>query len=282
MKHSKIKNSAIVFEILLRKLTSDTINGVENSPSLSVIKEFFNKKTALGKEHELYQILLRNKFSTETKANVLLEQVLNSRKTLNERDLKKEKYEVIKKIKENYDIDAFFNTKLDNYKLYASIYKLFESSSSDSPEEILNEKYVIIENIISSSKSKKSETILEEFDKQSKDIKLITYKILVDKFNRKYKSNLSEDQKNLIREYIYSSSNDTKLLDYIKLKIPSMKENLNNYLNKVEDTVTKIKLQETVQLLNKFNNLKFVKDGDVLSLLRYYELLKELKEINHE
>lgn len=283
MKHSKIKNPVIVFELLLRKLTSDTINGVEKSPSLSIIKEFFNKKTALGKEYELYQTLIRNKFSNELKANVLLEHVLESRKTLNEKQLRKEKYEIIKKIKESYDIDQFFDTKLDNYKLYASIYKLFENDITATPEQIVKEKFTIVEHIVSSkSVQKNAETILEQFETENKDVRLIAYKILVDKFNRKYSSQLDENQKKILKEYIYNASNNPKLLEYVKKQVPYLKRELKRFSTEVDDKVTQIKLQETVSLLDKFETVKFVKDEHVLSLLRYYELLKEFKGMKHE
>lgn len=283
MKHSKIKNSAIVFELLLRKLTSDTINGVEKSPSLAIIREFFNKKTALGKEYELYQTLIRNKFTSEARANILLEQVIQSRKTLNEKQLKKEKYEIIKKIKESYDIDEFFNTKLENYKLYASVYKLFEGDNSYSPEQIVREKYTIIEHIINVKSSEKTaDTILEQFEKENKDIRLITYKILVDKFNRKYSSQLDENQKKVLKEYIYNSSNNVRLLEYVKKQIPYLKRELKRFATEVDDKVTQIKLHETVSLLDKFETVKFVKDEHILNLLRYYELLKEFKGMKHE
>jgi len=278
IKHSKIKNPAIVFEILLRKLTSDTVNGNENSPSLSIIKEFFNKKTALGKEQELYQILIRNRFSTEMKANALLEEVLRSRSTISEKQLRKEKYEVIKKIKESYDIEKFFDTKLDNYKLYASIYKLFENDITATPEQIIRERFTIIEHIVANKETKKdTETILEQYEKENTDIRLITYRLLVDKFNRKYSSQLDENQRKVLKEYIYNSSNNSKLLEYMKQQIPGIKKQLKQFLGKVDDTVTRIKLQETVSMLNKFDTIKFVKDEHVLSLLRYYELIKEFK-----
>lgn len=283
MKHSKIKNCAIVFELLLRKLTSDTINGVEKSPALEIIKEFFNKRTALGREHELYQTLIRNKFSTETKANVLLEHVLDSRKTLNEKQLRKEKYEIIKKIKENYDIDQFFDTKLDNYKLYASIYKLFENDMTATAEQIVNEKFTIVEYIVTSKSTQKSaETILEKFETENKDIRLITYKILVDKFNRKYSSQLDENQKKVLKEYIYNASNNPKLLEYVKTQLPYLKRELKRFSSQINDRVTQIKLHETVSLLDKFEAIKFVKDEHVLGLLRYYELLKECKGLKNE
>lgn len=283
MRHSKIKNPGIIFELLLRKLTSDTVNGIDNSPSLSIIKEFFNKKTYLGKEHELYQVLLRNKFSTETKASSLLEQVLLSRKTLNEKELKKEKYEIVKKIKETYDLDKFFETKLDKYKLYASVYKLFEQNQQDSPEQIVREKYTIIESITFNKDSeKKAETMLESYEKENKDVRLIAYKILVDKFNKKYSTQLNESQRKLIKEYIYNAANSAKLLEYIKQQVPSVKTELQKYLNEVNDKVTQIKLHETISMLDKFTNLKFVNDDNVLALLRYYELLKECKGIKHE
>jgi len=281
LKHSKIKNPAIVFELLLRKLTSDTINGNETSPALSIIKEFFNKKTQLGKEYDLYQLLVRNKFSNETKANILLEHVLESRKTLNEKFLRNEKYNVIKKIREYYDINKFFDTKLDNYKLYASIYKLFENKNNISAIEIIKEKFQIIEHIVSDRQSPKNQNeLIESFESEHKDVRLIAYRILVDKFNKKYSSKLDDIQKSILREYIYSASNSSTLLDSIKGKIPKLSKELKSYIGKVDDKVTQIKLKETVLLLNKFNNIKFIKDEDILGFLRYYELLKEIKKIH--
>lgn len=280
MKHSKIKNPSIVFELLLRKLTSDTINGVENSPSLSIIKEFFNKKTLIGKEQELYQVLTRNKFSSEVKANSLIEQVLASRRTINEKSLKKEKYEVIKKIKEAYDVDDFFNTKIEKYKQYAAIYKLFENDGSESPEELLNDKYIIVEHIVGQPVKKEgSEALLEVYENEDKDVRFLAYKILIDKFNKKYSSYLNEGQKRLLKEYIYNISNSTKLLEYVKSQIPYIKKEISSYDGVVEDKVIQIKLHETISMLNKFDNIKSVKDEHILSLLRYYDLVKELKEI---
>lgn len=280
--HNKIKNPAIVFELLLRKLTSDTVNGVDKSPSLLIIKEFFNKKTLLGKEHQLYQTLIANKFTNEVKANVLLEHVLQTRKTLNEKRLRTEKYNIVKKIKEHYDLVDFFNTKLDNYKLYASIYKLFENNSEISPQQIVKEKFYIIEHITSQSDiNKNANTILEQFENEPQDIKLIAYKLLIDKFNRKYTSTLDENQKTLLKEYIYNASNNSTLLKYVKTCVPKLKKELSSYYKGIDDKVLKIKLRETVSLLDKFDTVKFIKDGDVLNLLRYYELLKEFKEMNN-
>ena len=282
MRHSKIKNPAIIFELLLRKLTSDTINGNDNSPALTVIREFFNKKTMMGKEYELYQILTKNRFSSETKANMLLEQVLNSRKTLNERQLKKEKYEIIKRLKEIYDIEDFFSTKLDSYRVYASIYKLFESTSSDSPELIFKEKATILEHCIQQTSSgEKKDNILEQFENENKDIRLLAYKYLVDNFNKKYSYQLDVNQKALLREYIYNISNTNSLTEYVKSIIPNIQKYLTESLSKIDDKVTKIKLHETISMLDKMKTVKIVKDENILSLLRYYELIKEIKEMNH-
>jgi len=282
MRHSKIKNSAIIFELLLRKLTSDTINGVENSSALSIIREFFNKKTAVGKEYELYQTIIQNKFSTEVKATLLLEQVLAARKTLNEKKLRKEKYGIVKKLKETYDIEEFFDTKLDLYKEYASIYKLFECTDEDKPESILKEKITILEHAVTIPKEKSKDTLLETFEKEHKDIRLIAYKFLIDKFNKKYSSQLDINQRELLKEYIYNISNTNELLEYVKKTVIPIKKELTEQLHRVDDKVTQIKLQETISMLDKFDNVKFIKDGDILSLLRYYELIKEIKEAENE
>jgi len=283
MAHSKIKNPAIIFELLLRRLTSDTINGKENSPALEVIREFFNKNTVLGKEYELYQILTRNKFSSETKANILLEQILSSRRTLNEKQLKKEKYGVIKKLREVYNIEEFFSTKLDLYKVYASIYKLFETTATDSPATVLKEKFTILENCISPKVSdvEKNDTIMESFEKENKDVRLLAYKFLVDKFNKKYSSQLDVNQKRLLKEYIYTISNTNTLTEYVRSIVPGIQKELLSEMHITTDKVTQIKLQETISMLDKLKVARTVKDENILSLLRYYDLLKEIKEVNH-
>ena len=118
IKHSKYKNSGILFELLVRQITSDTLNG-KDSPARKILKNYF-VKTELGKEYKLYEALSNSINLTEAKANTVIETLLESSKTLNRSSLKRQKYNLIKEIKNHYDIDKFFKHKLPNYKSQAA------------------------------------------------------------------------------------------------------------------------------------------------------------------
>ena len=100
-KHSKIKNTGILFELLTRQITVDVLNSSKESSAIKILKEFLNPKTELGKEYELYKILLEKKYGKSEQANILIEAVTKNRRKLSNRRLKNEKYNLIKTIKEN-------------------------------------------------------------------------------------------------------------------------------------------------------------------------------------
>ena len=235
IKHNKIKNTGILFELLLRQVTADIFAGKSQSKSVSLIKEYFNKNTALGKELELYQLLIKNKYSSEKKAEYLIEVVLESRKRLSESTLRKEKYNLIKEIKDSFNVKDFFKSRIPNYKIFASIYKTFLSENENiNPSELVKSKCSILEHLTTSKKSNdKSKTeikdkLVNEYKQQGKDLRLLSYKILVEKFNKKY-SVLSNPQKNLLKEYINNISNTNGLDSYIDSEYNKVKNNLQKH-----------------------------------------------------
>jgi hypothetical protein len=278
IKHSKIKNTGLIFELLVRQIASDTLNNKE-SKAIPILKKYFNKNTELSKELNLYKSLTSEKFNKEEKANALIEAVLKSHKQLNGAALSKQKYNLIKDINEVFGVDTFFNSKVNEYKVLASVYKILEYSEADSPVEIVNSKYTIIEHI--TGKEIIKEEISEElktFISEDKDVRLTAYKYLVNKFNDKY-STLDTKQKNLLREYINNVSSTEELTKYVVNEIHDMSKILQVYNKKVDSPVVKIKLNEVSNLLKSMSNMKSVNDNHILSLLRYYELLKELKKV---
>jgi len=278
LKHSKFKNTGVLFELLVRQVASDTLNN-NDSKAIPLIKKYFAKSTELAKELSLYQTLVKEKFAREDKANLLVEAVLTAKSNLNQTVLNRQKYNLIKEIKNNYVLEDFFKSKVTNYKTLAAIYKLFEYSVADSPVEIVNNKYTIVEHITRQN-SKKAPQINEmaDFVKQDKEVRLLSYKILVDKFNQKY-SNLNEGQKSLLRNYINSVSEGIELKEFIDTEVTKLQKDLNVYANKIDDTVVKIKLTEVSNLLKEVKTAKTIKDNHILSLLRYHELIKELKKL---
>lgn len=278
--HSKIKNTAILFELLSRQIASDTIQGKENSPAINIIKEYFNSKTNLAKELTLYQSLINENYKSKDKANYLINAVVKARKGLQLEGLKEEKYKLIREIKKHYDLESFFKTPLTDYKLYASIYRILEGSVSVNPKELVDSRFTIVEHIVNKRKLKnsgdKTQVLINEYAKQDESVRLLAYRLLVDKFNDKYK-NLSEKQKNILKEYINNVSNTTTLKTFVITEASALKKDLTKQLNKVQDKVVKIKLNEVVGLLGKYDKLKTVNESNILSLLLYYELHKELK-----
>jgi hypothetical protein len=273
IKHSKFKNTAMLFELLTRQITSDIISSNE-SVAIQILKKFFNKNTELIKEYRLYKTLSDEKLKSDTKANMLIEAALKARRGLNKNKLQNEKYELIKTIKENFEIDSFFQTKVQNYKLLASIYKIFEYNELENPVEITKSRITILENITSKqSKSNLTEDIA--IASEPKEVRLMAYKYLVEKFNAKY-SNLIEPQKVLLREYIENVSNTNNLKSLVQTEAVTIKRLFVKNMHRISDKSLKIKLQEVVGLLDEYETIKNVEENHISSLLRYYSIIDDL------
>jgi hypothetical protein len=278
LKHSKFKNTGVLFELLVRQVASDTLNN-NDSKSIPLIKKYFAKSTELAKELNLYQTLVKEHFSKEEKASHLIEAVLAAKAQLNQAVLNRQKYNLIKEIKSNYILEDFFKSKVNNYKTLAAVYKLFEYTIADNPTESVNNRYTIIEHITKKEISKSPELDeMSAFVKQDKDVRLLSYKILVDKFNDKY-SGLNEGQKSILRNYINTISDGPDLKDFIIKESVKLQKTLKTLTANVDDEVVKIKLTEVANLLKELASVKTIKDNHILNLLRYHELIKELKKV---
>jgi hypothetical protein len=282
IKHSKFKNTGVLFELLVRQITLEVLNGDKTENAKNIVREFFAPNTELNKELRLYDILLKEKYSSETKADRLVETVCDAHTKLNQLKLSKEKFNLIKEVSAKFDIEQFLSSPITNYKVLASIYKVFESKRENSYDikDIFNSKITLIENITSKpsqlAKPTEDKKLIETYKQQDKDLRLLTYKILVETFNKKY-TNLDDSQKNLLKEYINNITNTTKFKDYVGIELPKIVAELKSIKSKVEDKVTTIKLSETISVLEKMKMGKSVTDGQVSSIMLSYELIKELK-----
>jgi len=282
IKHSKFKNTGFIFELLVRQITSEIMSS-DNSVAEKILKENFNSKKELSRELKLYQYLINEKYNSESKAEQFINTICEARKRLDENKLIKEKYNLIKQLKETYNIDEFIKSPVSNYKTLASIYKLFEVTSTDEqydPTDIVSSRFTIAENIINTSiqnkDSKIKNAVLEEYKKQDEDLRAISYKFLVENFNKKYK-NLTSDQKGLLREYINNINNTGKLNAYVSEEISKLVGGLKEVGSKITDKVTKIKLAETIANIRKIKSAKRVKEEHLSAMMMTYELLGELK-----
>ena len=277
VKHSKYKNTGILFELLTRQLTSDTIAG--NQPkSLSFLKKHFNSKTELLKEYKIYHTLATQKYNKDSKAIMLIDTLLEAHGKLNKSQLRREKYNLIKEIKDTYNVNDFFKAKVTDYKIMASVYNLLENKEA-TPLSIVSSKVTLLEHITGKQLKTKSNPVLENFSNQDKDTRLLTYKVLLEKFNDKY-SGLESNQKTLLKEYVNSVTNSPALKSYVNQEIKEVKKDINKYSQKVEDKAVAIKLNETKSMIKPLCKKSSVSDDNVINLLNYYSLVNELKTIH--
>ena len=279
VKHSKYKNTGILFELLTRQLTADTI--ADNNPkSLSIIKKYFSGNSALLKEYKIYHTFIGKKFKEESNATMLIDTLIEAHGKLNKGQLRREKYNLIKEIKDTYDVNDFFKAKISNYKIMASIFNLLENKNA-SPLSIVNSKVTLLEHITGKTldNKPKKDVVMEDYAKYDKDTRLLTYKVLLEKFNDKY-SSLGENQKNLLKEYVNSVTNSPALKSFINKEIKTVKKIITGYSKKVEDKEVVVKLIETKNMIKPLCKKSFVNDDNVINLLNYYELVNELKTVH--
>jgi len=283
IKHSKFKNTGFIFELLVRQITSEIMSN-DKSVAEKILKEHFNGKKELSKELKLYQYLINERYNSESKAEQFINTILEARKRLDEKKLTKEKYNLIKEIKETYNLDEFIKSSISNYKTLASIYKIFETVITDEqydPTDIVSSRFTIAENIINSSiqnkDSKIKDAVLEEYRKQDDDLRAVSYKLLVESFNKKY-NNLTTEQKGLLKEYINNINNTGKLSEYVSNAVTKLVEGLKEVGSKISDKVTKIKLAETIANIRKIKSVKKIKEQHLSAMMMTYELLNELKQ----
>lgn len=273
IKHSKVKNTGLIFELLVRQVASDTMSN-KNSVSLQILKKNFAKDSELTKELKLYRSLQEETFNSNEKSLKFVEAVVSARKQLNESLLKREKYNLIKSIKSNFLIEEFFKSRVTNYKLHASIYKIFEYGEADDPKKYINNKFSIIEHVNKKIDSKVTTTLVSE----NKDIRILASKMIIDKFNEKY-SSLSYQQKQILREYINNVTNSEKLKKYVLTETKKIQKDLLSFKPKVTSKIIRIKINEVAKLLNNLQKKHLLEDKDILTILRYHELINELKNI---
>ena len=280
--HSKYKNTGILFELLIRQITNDTLDS-KDSQATNILKKYF-VKTELGREYKLYETLLKKTSLTETKANIITNTLLDSSKSLNKGVIKRQKYNLIKEIQNHYDLNEFFNHKLPNYKVHAAFYTLLEISNSTNqidPEQIINNKVTILEHLTAAQikSTKIKDEVMSEFEKSDKDVRFIAYKMLLESFNVKYDT-LHTNQKTILKEYITSVDNTSRLKEFYTNKINEIKTELTDLNKKTKNKVTKIKINEIISIIAPpLKNAK-ITDNDLVDLLQYYDLINELETVN--
>jgi len=282
IKHSKYKNTGILFELLVRQITADTLKGGD-SPAIGILKEYF-VKTSLGREYKLYESILKSKVLNEGRANMVVSTILESSQKFNRSTLRKLKYNLINEIKKHYDLDIFFGSKIKNYKELAALYTLIEGynvTEDVDTEQLISSKVTLLEHLTKQEVEAKNvkEDVLKEFSTYDKDVRILTYKVILEKFNNKYQD-LSTEQKQVLKEFINSVDSTPGLRDFYNTKIQELKATLNEEAKNIKDKATQIKIQEVTKYLVELDKTAKVNNDNLVDLLQYYELIKEIKVAN--
>ena len=282
IKHSKYKNTGLIFELLVKQIAADTLNNKE-SEAVSIIKKHFTGKTALVREFKLYEFILKNKGIGQNKAETILSTITEISRKLDQKVLRKQKYDLISSIKEGYNIDEFFAIQTPDYKALASLYCLLEAQNNDQivdPIHLVNFKSTLLEHLTTKKQNKEEvkDTLIEEYSKYDKDLKLLTFKILLEKFNENYK-NLLPAQKNILKEFITSVNSQTRLRNIINEELDKISKEVSKLSSKVKDEVVKIKLDEVSKAIVPLTKKERITDNHLVNLMQYYDLVNELKSL---
>jgi hypothetical protein len=281
IKHSKFKNTGILFELLVRQIASDTVSN-KDSAAIELVKKYFSK-SELAKEYKLYQALITPKNLSEAKAETFVNSTLEASLRLNKTALRKEKYNLIKEICKSYDLEEFFKAKINNYKQYAAAFNLIEAHNSlefTEPQQIIDNKITLLEHITRKEVNKEGvkDRVMEEYTSMDKGTRILAYRMLLEKFNSKY-ATLSDKQKGVLKEFINNISNTTKLREFVNSNFKSITEEITTLIPTILDKTTQIKLAEVITLLHPLDKTQNVKDENIISLLQYHQLIDEIKSV---
>lgn len=283
IKHSKYKNTGLIYELLVKQMTSDLVSR-KDSPAIGIFKKFFSGDTALTREFGLYKIMQESTGLASVKADNLISAAVKAAKRLNLMELKKLKYELISEIKRNYNLEEFFSVPVTDYKTFAAFYCLLEAERSSDfvdPQSIVLNKTTLLEHLTTIpyvvAKEKSKDVFLEEFSKCDKDLRLLTFKILLEKFNKRY-ANLLPEQKEMLRSFIEAES-PKKLRGLVNEKYQELHKELNEVYSKMPRSIEKIKIREAMKMIaepvpDTEKNL----DEHAVRVLQFQDLLHELKK----
>jgi hypothetical protein len=282
IKHSKYRNTGLIFELLVKQVASDTLNN-RDSAAISIIKKHFASKSTLAKEYKLYEFISKNRNVSQSKAEAIVSTITEISRKLDQKVLKNQKYELISEIKDKYNIEDFFAIPVRDYKPLAAMYCLLEAQNTAGlvdPQILVDNKTTILEHLTSSPQKENDvkDTIIEDYAKYDKDLRLLTFKILLEKFNDKYKDLLPE-QKNILKEFITSVSSGTKLRKLCNEELEKISKEVQKLSGKVKDEVVKIKLGEVSKSIKPISVKEKITDTHLVNIMQYYDLLNELRTL---
>ena len=282
IKHSKYRNTGLIYELLVKQIASDVLESKE-SDAIQILKKYYSGKTTLAKEYKLYEFVVKNNSVSQSKAETIISTITEVSRKFNQKILKEQKYALISEIKEKYNIDEFFTVDVRDYKALASLYCLLEAQNNSNlvdPSFLINNKTTLLEHLTSKKQNEEDvkDSLIEQYSKYDKDLKLLTFKILLEKFNEKY-ANLLPEQKYILKEFITSVNSSKKLFTLVNKELSKISEEVKKLGKKITDDIIKIKLDEVSKSIQPLKSTDKVNDIHLVNLMQYYELVNELNKL---
>jgi hypothetical protein len=282
IKHSKYRNTGLIYELLVKQIASDVLESKE-SDAIQILKKYYSGKTTLAKEYKLYEFVVKNNSVSQSKAETIISTITEVSRKFNQKILKEQKYALISEIKSKYNVDEFFSVDVRDYKALASLYCLLEAQNNSNlvdPSFLINNKTTLLEHLTSKKQNEEDvkDSLIEQYSKYDKDLKLLTFKILLEKFNEKY-IDLLPEQKNILKEFITSVNSSKKLFTLVNKELKKISEEVKKLGDKVTDDIIKIKLDEVSKSIQPLKPTDKVNDTHLVNLMQYYELVNELNKL---
>jgi hypothetical protein len=262
MNHNKKRNTAFLYEVLIRELTKSVVQKdlKRRAAIVGLVKEFFNNNSVLKRDLKLYNEIIESRGVNKQDAEKILVYVKKERDNLNSEKLFQEQTQLVNKIHNTLSGDVLSNF-VPNYKALASIYQMF------SPTTKIKNK-VLVENVVVDYMTTKMDTITEE-----NKINHATMRIFSSKFNNHY-NGLLEEQKVLLSKYVSSFSDNG-----LELKVY-----LNDEIGRIKEEIQKVKYQgELKEKLNKVSTIienfkgELINEDMLKQIMKMQQLVREIQ-----
>ena len=201
-KHNKKRNTAFLYEALLKEVTKAIISGDRKAKktAISILKESFAPKTVLSEELELYKTLLETKEMDNLAAEKIVFQVRQARNNINESDIQEAQNRLISRVNKELSSGVYSNF-VPNYKNIATVSQLF---STDEGNANIKSGVLLEQKVVASM----MEGLSTPDAPKMKPIDNLVFKSFVSKYNKEYSSGILSEQKELLNRYILSFSDN--------------------------------------------------------------------------
>ena len=271
LKHNKKRNTAFIFESLVKEMTKAVFQKNEELKDeiFIIINEHFNRGSLLSKEVKLYKSLCETYDLEPHTAEKLIYEIREEHKKIDKEQLFLEQSEIIKKINKLCSKD-FFSNFVPNYRNLATVYQIFN-------EETPIKKRIILEN----SLVKKMTRGYNEAKDIVKPIDNLVYKSFVQRFNEQYSGKLINEQRELLSKFISSfADNGIELKLFLNEEVSRLKEAVKRSINLQEikeDQEMVKKVEGVVEIIDQFKEQKVDRDV-IMKVLKIQNLVKEINE----